>query len=575
MPAPSYIYKYITTMKNHFRLFILLLLTLTVSAVSTPLQAKDKTDNAALITVTSYDRQGKVIRSDNGFYIDGQGEALSTYDVFKDAYRAKIKDSKGKVHNVTRISGANDLYNIVRFRTDAGSTACLKLAAAPISTGTQVSILSATKGAPSTSATISKVEDQDNIKYYTLGRKLANLYAGCPLANPQGEAVAIMQRNTDRDAQNSFALDIAFVRLLVPSGMTAAQIAINKIHIPKLLPDGEAQARTFICLMPQNSQDSVSYLTAIDDYIKAYPQQSIGYTQLAAYHASLGQYAKADADYEQALSQSNQRADVHYEKSKLIYRLNMIPSYQQYKDWNMDKSIAEAEAAYAESPIALFLLQKGDAQFAKKQYQEAYDTYQQVNQTNIASPQTFAAASVAAEMAGKDSTTILSLLDSAVNRFPKPYPKSAALYLLQRATHLHAYGQYAAAAADYQRVEDLQGTTKLNDNFYFQKYQCDTYAQYYPVALRDIEKALSYKPQDYSYLVEKALAEWRMGDYDEAIYAAQEAIKQNPNGHDAYKALGIAQAEKGDKTNALRNLAKAKELGDTQAQGLIDSLKGK
>lgn len=241
----------------------------------------------------------------------------------------------------------------------------------------------------------------------------------------------------------------------------------------------------------------------------------------------------------------------------------------------MDKSIAEAEAAYAESPIALFLLQKGDAQFAKKQYQEAYDTYQQVNQTNIASPQTFAAASVAAEMAGKDSTTILSLLDSAVNRFPKPYPKSAALYLLQRATHLHAYGQYAAAAADYQRVEDLQGTTKLNDNFYFQKYQCDTYAQYYPVALRDIEKALSYKPQDYSYLVEKALAEWRMGDYDEAIYAAQEAIKQNPNGHDAYKALGIAQAEKGDKTNALRNLAKAKELGDTQAQGLIDSLKGK
>ena len=83
------------------------------------------------------------------------------------------------------------------------------------------------------------------------------------------------------------------------------------------------------------------------------------------------------------------------------------------------------------------------------------------------------------------------------------------------------------------------------------------------------------KPDDYLYLVEKALAQWRMGNYDEAVYAGQKALKINPNGADAYKAIGLALGEQKKTAEAIKHLTKAKELGDPQAEALIQSLKDK
>ena len=175
-------------------------------------------------------------------------------------------------------------------------------------------------------------------------------------------------------------------------------------------------------------------------------------------------------------------------------------------------------------------------------------------------------------MSKQDSTIILAMLDSAINRYGTPHPKAATIYLIQRATHLDRYGRYKEAARDYQEVENLSGTNNLNDNFFYLKSQCDTRAKLYARALSDIEKALRLRPNDYDYLVENALAQWRMGNYDEAIYAGQQALKVNADGADAYKAIGLALGEQGKKAEAIKNLTKAKQLGDPQAEGLIQSL---
>lgn len=555
------------------RTILILIPFLLLSAVSTTAKQDKNATSKSILTITSYDKEGKTIRTGCAFYISQEGYALSTYDILKNAYSAEVTDSKGRKNKVTRICGANSLYNIVKFRTDNVSASPFPLAKEKVAKGTSVIVLSNDiKSLPPIETSVSDISDIDSLKYYTLEEKINNKYSGCPVLNKNGDVVAIMQTNQNRDNLNSYALDIDFEKLLDPTGMSANEIALNSIHIAKQLPADEPQARTFIFLFAQNTKDTTAYLTALEDYIQAYPEESIGYTQRISYWIGARNYVKAEEDFEKGLAIAKDKENLHYEMSKLIYRINMFKDYQKYKDWDISKAASEAEEAYQINPLPIFTLQKADCQFALKQYKEAFDSYQEVNKSNLASPQTFAAASVSAEMSKQDSTIILAMLDSAINRYGTPHPKAATIYLIQRATHLDRYSRYKEAARDYQEVENLSGTNNLNDNFFYLKSQCDTRAKLYARALSDIEKALRLRPNDYDYLVENALAQWRMGNYDEAIYAGQQALKVNADGADAYKAIGLALGEQGKKAEAIKNLTKAKQLGDPQAEGLIQSL---
>ena len=113
----------------------------------------------------------------------------------------------------------------------------------------------------------------------------------------------------------------------------------------------------------------------------------------------------------------------------------------------------------------------------------------------------------------------------------------------------------------------------LSDVFFYNKEQVELKARLYPQALNDIEKALAIKPNEYVYLIEKALIETRTGHFEEAIYTATQAQKVDPNDPDSYKLIGISQSELGRKAEARQNLQRAYELGDPQAQEWLNSMK--
>ena len=69
---------------------------------------------------------------------------------------------------------------------------------------------------------------------------------------------------------------------------------------------------------------------------------------------------------------------------------------------------------------------------------------------------------------------------------------------------------------------------------------------------------------------ERLTVELRVGKTDDAIESAKECISMAPQESDGYLLLGLAQCVKGQKAEGLTNLNKAKELGNSQAQSLID-----
>lgn len=205
--------------------------------------------------------------------------------------------------------------------------------------------------------------------------------------------------------------------------------------------------------------------------------------------------------------------------------------------------------------------------FAQKRYDEAYAVYEELFASPLRSPELFYEASRCKLLAG-DTTAQIALLDSCVALFSKPYLKEAAPYLLASAQARMEAGKERQAVSLLNDYEQLMAA-QVNDRFYYLRFQAEVSGRLFQQALNDITKAISMNPQSDLYYAEKASLQVRVGLYDEAIETATECIRVAPDHSDGYLFLGLAQCLKGEKEEGLKNLRKAQEMGDPQAEGLI------
>ena len=562
-----------------FLLLILLIVNCQLSIVNVCAQP-DKKAGLSLVKIATAKADGTTIGETTGFAIpspakEGAIEIVSPYTIFKQASKATVADAKGKTALAHRITGASDLYDVVRFTIDKATVAPLPVANAKLAVGSKAYILQPTgKGKTQTIAvTIGEAPEHSGLTYYTIYRPSDDALTGCPLLNGKGEVVGVIQRTADSQADKTYAIGIEFNEALTVSTMSAADPALQGILIPKQLPAAQEQASSYLYLLTKNTEDTLSYLANLGDFIEKFPEDFYGYTERAQYYAATKQYAYAEADLNNALEKCSEKADVHSAMSNIIYSINQSKAYNQYKDWDLNRALSEIEQAYSLNPTPLFLMQKGKCLYALKRYSEAVETYAEINSTRFRSSENLFCQSRALEMAGGDSTEVIALLDSAVMRFKRPLRPDAAPYLLYYANECNRYGFYKEAALGYQEYESLVGTKTLSDVFFYNKEQAELKARLYPQALNDIEKAISLKPQEYVYQIEKALIETRTGHFEEAIYTATQAQKLDPDDPDSYKLIGISLGELGRKAEARQNLQRAYELGDQQALEWINSMK--
>ena len=78
-----------------------------------------KKASKAVFTLKTFNANDELIGSSNGFFITADGIAVSSYTPFRGASKAVIIDAMGKEYPVKSIIGANDTYDIAKFRVDA------------------------------------------------------------------------------------------------------------------------------------------------------------------------------------------------------------------------------------------------------------------------------------------------------------------------------------------------------------------------------------------------------------------------------------------------------------------------
>ena len=531
----------------------------------------------AVFSVVTYDKENKIKGTGNGFYIDAQGTALSDYTLFENAARAVVINADGKQQDVSRILGANSMYDIVKFNTpiDKKQTT-LTLASQPAKVGETVYLLPYSTQKATTLQT-GKVTSVDSIGnnsfYYTLEMKTGEKTVSCPIMNANGEVLGLIQKNASDESMESYAIGASYGASLAISALSMNDGALNKIGIKKALPDTEEQALVFL-YMSSEQMDKETYLSVLNDFLSQYPHSMEGYIRRANYYMSMkdtSKYPLADEDLKKAIEVSSSKEDAMFQVAKAMYSyLISLEGKEGYEEWSYDKTLELIRDAIQKNNQPLYVQLEGDILFAQGKYGEAFNCYDKVNQSSLASAATFYSASKAKQLTeGSDINEVLALMDSAIVKLSKPYFGEAAPYFYERADLRAQAGKYREAVMDYNTFYDAV-SGDVTAYFYFQREQAEMQCRMYQQALNDINKAVEMAPEEVDYWVEKGSVHLRVNQLYEAIAAFNKALSINDQYAAAYRMLGYCQAMQKKNKEACANFAKAKELGDEVVDQLIE-----
>lgn len=531
----------------------------------------------AVFSVVTYDKNDQILNTGNGFFVTEDGVALSDYTLFKGAQRAVIIDNEGRQMPVLNIMGADDMYDVVKFRVGIEK----KVTALPIATrqpaaGTLVYLLpySTQKGRTCTTGHLKSADKvEGNYLYYTLELPLKDKMISCPLTDAEGTVFGLAQKSSGQDtATICYAVDARYAMDQKISALSYNDETLTNIGIKKALPDTEEQALIFL-YMASTQLTPEKYMEVLNDYIEQYPNSTDGYirraTQLLSTSQDEATLKQVAADMDQALKVASQEEAVRFDRAKLIYNYMLTNPATPHEDWSFDKALEEIQQAIDLQALPVYVQLKGDILFAKQDYPGALAAYEQVNHSDMASPTSYFSAAQTKEMMKAPATEVLALMDSCIALCPQPYTNTTGPYLLARAQALLNANQARKAMLDYDAYYKAMNGN-VNAAFYYYREQAAMQARQYQRALDDLAKAIELAPDELLYRAELAVVNIRVGRNEEAIRILQEALKIEPEYAEAYRLMGQAYIQLQKKDEACESFTKAKELGDPNVDALIE-----
>lgn len=526
------------------------------------------------LTVIASDTQGSVHQA-QGYFVNENGDVVTEYDFLKGAEKATAVDAEGNEYNVKRVKGASSLYNTVKLQTTGEKIKSQPLAQQVAKTDDIVYIMpicSNEKKPVCMIDTIAQVQmfDEEKHPYYTLKHAVEERLAGCPVFNAEGEVLGHIQLPSAKAEAPAYVVGVSFPSQFAMSALDANSSDLNAIGIAKDIPDDESQAASYLFLYSRQPKDI--FRQAVNDFVSKFPQSSTGYIQLAELQAGQKEYKAAEETYAKALQMNTGRdEEIHHSFAKLLYQAGLQDTAPS-EGWDLEHALKEAEAAYASKPLPLYTALEGLCHYALKHYDVSYDKFMSMAQTNMRSAEYFLYASQCKQMLKAPQTEILALQDSAIACFPKPYPIEAATYFYLRSKTLASLDRNREAITDMNEYEHLL-SGNASANFYYEREQLEVKCRMYAAALSDIERAVALDPKEPILRAEEASVNYRVGELEQAILAAREAVRLDDKFPDAYRILGICLNEKGDKTEARKALLRAKELGDNMADAVLEKIK--
>lgn len=538
----------------------------------------------AVVLITTYGKDGAKLTSGTGFYVSETGDVLAAYDLFKGAEKATITDVDGKTYPVTAIVGADELYDVIKVKSEAPKKVqFLPIASDPLAVGTAAYLLPYTTAktlnfGQGTITEVSKLKDP--YSYYKLSIPLEDGQVNAPILNAEGQVFGLAQADASGKKDVSYAVSAAYTNSLSVAATDFLNTVYNNIGIKKAWPADEEQAQVALFLKG-STQDAKSYLETLNDFIATFPNSADGYLNRASHYAGrraelastpaeqANYLNKALDDIKTASKFSDKKGDVYYNQAKLIYNVAAGDTTLTDPAWSVQAALETIQKAIQEEDLPVYHQLAGDIHFFLKEYEQAYNEYMVVNNSDLASPTSFYWAAKAKEnVTGFNIGDIIALLDGAIEKSGLPLTPEAGQYILERIDWKLRLSQYAEAIADYDLYYKAMNGD-VTSNFYYYREQAKFRSDNLEGALADIKEAIRLSPDIPDYRAEEASVYVRMKNYNDALTSIDNALKVAPDFAACYRLKGICYVRMEKKAEACEALNKAKELGDPLAERLI------
>ena len=522
----------------------------------------------AAFTLTTFKADGSILATSNGVCISTDGIAVSPWKPFIGADKAVIIDAKGQKHEVECLLGANEIYDIVKFQV-SGKTIAAPLATT-VSVGDEAWITPMPKSGNAEKADVSSVEKfMDKYNYTILKSSATDKLNGASVFNAKGQVIGLF--NSAGESQSS--TDANYAKDFVVKGLSQNDITLRQSNIRIGLPNTVEEA--VVALMLSSEKPTNIHEAIVNEFISKFPQANDGYYALANIQVAKGEFANADKTMQTAISNVTAKDEAHYNFARLIYRNALIQEFAEKTKsvgWTLDKALDEIKKAETTKANDAYRHLQAQIIYAKGDYAKAYTEFEALTKTKFNNPELYLEMAQSRQHLGANDQEILDLLNKSIELCDTPYVSTSAPYFYTRGQQLEKMGEYRKAVQDYYTYEYFnQG--RLGAAFYYMREQCEVKGRMWQQALQDILIASQLDPKEALYPTEAGSLLLRLNKVDAAISAAQQAIQLDASQPDAYLILGIAQCESKQKEEGLKNIQKAKELGNTQADTFLQKYK--
>jgi putative tetratricopeptide repeat family protein len=547
-------------------LAISLVFGVSTSLFAQPAAVKKAAD--AAFTLTTFKADGSILATSNGVCISTDGIAVSPWKPFIGADKAVIVDSKGQKHDVECLLGANEIYDIAKFQV-SGKTAAAPLATT-VSAGDEVWLTPILKSGNAEKANVTSVEKfMDKYNYAILSSSATDKMNGVPVFDKKGQVIGLY--NKSGDSQSS--TDANYAKDFVLKGLSQNDVTLRQSDIRIGLPNTLEEA--VVALMLSSEKPANIHEAIVNEFITKFPQSNDGYYALANIQIAKGEVANADKTMQTAIGKVTAKDEAHYNFARLIYRNAFIPEFEEKAKaigWTLDKALDEVQKAQSAKANDAYRHLQAQITYAKGDYTKAYTDFEALTKTKFNNPELYLEMAQSRQHLGGTDQEILDLLNKSIELCDTPYVSTSAPYFYTRGQQLEKMGEYRKAVQDYYTYEYFnQG--RLGAAFYYMREQCEVKGRMWQQALQDILVASRLDPKEALYPTEAGSLLLRLNKLDAAMSAAQQAIQLDAAQPDAYLILGIAQCESKQKESGIKNIQKAKELGNTQADTFLQKYK--